>query len=290
MAFNDNAVFTASTGYVYIAPVGTAAPTPEQLADFDPDVFGAKSTKVTVSGNPTGGTFTLTAGSDTTAALKYDASAAAVQSALEKLKSVGTGGVAVSGSAKDGYVVSFIGENFGKDVKLTGSGDKLTGGTTPSVKVATTDSGDALGWEPIGHTGQDDLPEFGYDGGDTETKGSWQKKTLKEIVSEAPVDYVTVKALQFDSKTMELYYGKNASKTPGVFAIDDAGQSGVERAVMIVVVDGSFKIAFTAAKASIRRDESISLSTEDFSVLPLRATFVKHPGRHLFEWTAPAES
>ena len=102
------------------------------------------------------------------------------------------------------------------------------------------------------------------------------------------MDYVTVKALQFDEKTMELYYGKNASKTKGVCAIDDAGQSGVERAVMIVIVDGPFKIAFTAAKASVRRDESISLSTEDFSVLPLRATFVKHPGRHLFEWTAPA--
>ena len=288
MAFNDNAVFTASTGYVYVGPVGTAAPTPEQLADFDPDTFGAKSTKVTISGNPTGGTFTLTAGSATTAPLKHDSTAAAVQAALEKLPSVGSGGAAVSGSAKDGYTVSFIGENFGKDVKLTAKSDSLTGGTTPSVKVEATDGGTALGWEPIGHTGQDDLPEFGYDGGDTETKGSWQKKTLKEIVSEAPVDYVTVKALQFDEKTMELYYGKNASKTKGVFAIDDAGQSGVERAVMIVIVDGPFKIAFTAAKASVRRDESISLSTEDFSVLPIRATFVKHPGRHLFEWTAPA--
>ncbi|TRX43754.1 hypothetical protein [Corynebacterium guaraldiae] len=288
MAFNDNAVFTASTGYVYVGPVGTAAPTPEQLADFDPDTFGAKSSKVTISGNPTGGTFTLTAGSSTTTPLKHDATAAAVQAALEKLSGIGSGGVAVSGSAKDGYTVSFIGENFGKDVKLTAAGESLTGGTSPAVKVATADGGTALGWEPIGHTGQDDLPEFGYDGGDTETKGSWQKKTLKEIVSEAPVDYVTVKALQFDEKTMELYYGKNASKTKGVFAIDDAGQSGVERAVMIVIVDGPFKIAFTAAKASVRRDESISLSTEDFSVLPLRATFVKHPGRHLFEWTAPA--
>lgn len=290
MAFNDNAVFTASTGYVYIGPVGTAAPTPEQLADFDPDTFGAKSIKVTISGNPTGGTFTLSVGSDTTGPLKHDSTAAAVQAALEKLSGIGSGGVAVSGDAKNGYTVSFIGENFGKDVKLTAAGDSLTGGSTPSVKVEATDGGSILGWEPIGHTGQDDLPEFGYDGGDTETKGSWQKKTLKEIVSEAPVDYVTIKALQFDEKTMELYYGKNASKTPGVFAIDDAGQSGVERAVMIVIVDGPFKIAFTAAKASVRRDESISLSTEDFSVLPLRATFVKHPGRHLFEWTAPAES
>lgn len=53
--------------------------------------------------------------------------------------------------------------------------------------------------------------------------------------------------------------------------------------------DGDFRIAFSCAKATVGRDESISLATDDFATLPLRATFVKHPGRHLFEWTLPNE-
>ncbi|WP_298075252.1 phage tail protein [uncultured Corynebacterium sp.] len=274
MAFNDNAVFTASTGYIYLAPVGTAAPTPAQLKNFDPEAFGAHTYLL---GEVSGESFTLTVGSDNTEPLKKDASAAEVQAALEKLPSVGTGGALVKGlTLAQGYTVSFIGESFGKEVQLTAEG------------AAANEMDKPIGWEPVGHTGNEDLPEFGYDGGDSETKGSWQKKNLREVTTEAPVDYVTVKALQFDAETLELYYGKNASSVDGVFGVDNPASSGVERAVLIVLVDGQFKIGFSAAKASLRRDESIALATDDFATLPLRATFTKHPGRHLFEWTAPA--
>lgn len=275
MAFNDNAVFTASTGYVFLAPVGTAAPTPEQLADFDPESFGSHTYDLTVAPLP-GDTYTLTVEGQSTEPLKADASAAEIQAALGKLSTVGVGGALVAGRPGDGYTVSFIGDHFGKEVELTAEG--------ATVEVADK----PIGWSPIGHTGMEDLPEFGYDGGDSETKGSWQKKNLKEVTTETPVDYVTIKALQFDSETLELYYGKNASSIDNVFGVDAPSSSGVERAVLIVLVDGDFKIAFSSAKASVRRDESVALSAEDFSTLPLRATFIKHPGRHLFEWTTPA--
>ncbi|UBI10051.1 phage tail protein [Corynebacterium coyleae] len=274
MAFNDNAVFTASTGYVYTAPVGTAAPTPKQLKYFDPETFGAQTYTLKVTGsNP----YTLTVGSNTTTELKAEASPAEIQSALEKLAAVGTGGAVVSGtSAKEGVAVSFVGDNFGKELELKG-------GSGAGVTLLSK----ASGWEPIGHTNNDDLPEFGYDGGDSETRGSWQKKVLKTITTETPVDYVTIKALQFDTDTLEYYYGKNASKVDNIFGVDTANASDVERAVLIVLKDGIFSIAFSAAKAGLRRDESISLESDDFATLPLRATFVKHPGRHLFEWTLP---
>ncbi|UQV56385.1 phage tail protein [Corynebacterium pseudodiphtheriticum] len=277
--FNDSAVFTAAMGYVYTAPVGTPAPTPEQLKKFDADTFGLPEFSVRVTGT---GKFTLSSKSKTTEQLDAKASTAAeVQAALNKVVtdaqfvvSGGTGNFNVSVSAK-----GEVGANF-----LTGTG---VGGSAPTVAVSRTSEGAV--WDPIGHTGVDDLPEFGYEGGDTESKGTWQKKAFKEITTEAPVDYVTVKALQFDPATMELYYGKNASAEEGVFGVENPGQNTAERAVLIVMVDGEFKIGFSAAKASIRRDESISLSGEDFSTLPLRATFVKHPGRHLFEWTTPAK-
>lgn len=283
MAFNDNAVFTAATGYVYTAPVGTAAPTPEELKNFNPDTFGAARYTI---GSVTG-EFQLQVGSASTAMIPQSADAGTIQSELEKLDSVGTGNVVVA-KEDDGFAVSFIGELFGSDVKLEDANAPVDPETDGAPTVEVTRAAEARGWEPIGHTGEEDLPEFGYDGGDTETKGSWQKKSLKEITTESPVDYVTVKALQFDPKTLELYYGKNASKEANVFGVDNPAQGGVERAVLIVMVDGLFKISFSAAKASVRRDESISLSGEEFSTLPLRATFTKHPGRHLYEWTIPA--
>ena len=274
MAFNDNAVFTASTGFLYIADVGTAAPTPRQLTNFDPETFGAHQFTLKVAGTAD---YTLSVADATTDPIKPAASAAEVQAALQQLKGVGTGNVVVEGTdPKQGYTVSFVGDSFGKTVALEGgSGATVTEFAKP------------LGWAPIGHTSNEDLPEFGYDGGDSETKGSWQKKVLREITSEAPVDYITVNALQFDEQTFELYYGKNASKQANVFGVDAPGSEGVEKAILLVMRDGLFKIAFSAAKASVRREESISLESDDFAALPLRATFVKHPGRHLYEWTIP---
>lgn len=271
MAFNDNAVFTASTGYVYLGAPGTAAPTPAQLDAFDPDSFGAHSQKV----SPTGDTFTLTVGGDSTEPLANDSSAAQVQAALEQLTSVGVGNAMVRADGA-AFVVYFIGDLFGQEVALESADATVTVISKPA------------GWSPIGHTGNEDLPEFGYEGGDSEAKGSWQKKNLKEVVTESPVDYVTVKALQFDPETLELYYGKNASTVEGVFGVDNPASGSVERSVLIVIVDGSNKVAFSAAKASVRRDESITLATDEFSTLPLRATFIKHPGRHLFEWITQA--
>lgn len=272
MTFNDNAVFTASTGYVFLGEPGTAAPTPAQLKSFDPDTFGAGSQAF----QPASGPYTLEVDGDATPELAADAQATEVQAALESIPAVGSGGVVVSGTPSEGFTIYFIGENFGKEVEVSSS--------TAVVDEAVP----ASGWAPLGHTGNEDLPEFGYEGGDSEAKGSWQKKNLREVTTEAPVDYVTVKALQFDPATLELYYGKNASKVAGVFGVDSPASGTVDRAVLIVMVDGQFKIAFSAAKASVRRDESISLATDEFSTLPLRATFIKHPGRHLFEWITPA--
>lgn len=274
MAFNDNAVFTASTGYVYTAPVGTAAPTPRQLKYFDPETFGAHQFTLRVDGTAP---YTLTVDGDSTDPLEADASPNEVQAALERLASVGTANVVVAGtSTAEGVTVSFVGDRFGDTVEVEGADG-----------AAVTELSKPSGWDPIGHTNNDDLPEFGYDGGDSETRGSWQKKVLRTITTETPVDYVTVKAIQFDRDTLEFYYGKNASKAANVFGVDSPNSSDVERAILIVLKDGPFAIAFSAAKAGMRRDESIALENDDFASLPLRATFVKHPGRHLFEWTTP---
>lgn len=283
MALNDKAIFTAATGFIFKAPVGTAAPSREQVRDFDPDTFGAGSTKLTKTGKATGGTFKVTVGGQQTEDIAHDADAATVQAAVEKLSNVGAGNVVVT-SVADGFRVSFIGKLFGQSPEVSVEAN-LTGG---SSNITAGGKVDALGWEPIGHTSEEELPEFGFEGGETETKGTWQKKAMKEVVTETPVDYVTYKAHQFDTATLEMYYGKNVSKVDGVFGVDNPASQGIESAILIVIVDGDYRIGFTAAKASTRRDEAIALASDGFAVLPLRSTFIKHPGRNLFNWITPA--
>lgn len=188
MSFNDDAVFTAATGYVFTGPVGTEAPTPEELTTIDPETYGVDA-----------------------------------------------------------------------------------------------------GWVPLGHTSEEDLPEFGFEGGEKETRGTWQKKNFREVSTDTPVDYLLLRPQQFDSATLALYYGQNVATEPGVFGVDSSDSAAVERALLLLLIDGDARIGFTAPKASIRRDESIALATDSFGTLPLRATFMKETGKRLFDWILPHE-
>lgn len=105
---------------------------------------------VTISGAPTGGTFTLSFGGNTTSAIAYNASAAAVQAALEALASIGAGNVSVSGAAGGPYTVTFVGALANTNVaQLTATGS-LTGGSSPAVAVATTTAGGSAIDSPAG--------------------------------------------------------------------------------------------------------------------------------------------
>ncbi len=94
----------------------------------------------------TGGTFTLTVGTNTTTAIAYDALAAAVQSALAALASVGTGNVTVTGNAGGPYTVEFKGTKANTPfVAMTASGTSLVGAGA-SVAVAVVQAGGTT-WE-----------------------------------------------------------------------------------------------------------------------------------------------
>lgn len=95
---------------------------------------------ITITGTPTGGTYKLAFAEQATAALAYNANAAAIQAALIALPNVGTGNVEVTGTGP--YVVEFKGTLAGENVPLmTLHTNALTGGTTPSVTLAVTQEG-----------------------------------------------------------------------------------------------------------------------------------------------------
>jgi hypothetical protein len=61
---------------------------------------------VTLTNTPTGGTYTLTFGSQTTSALAHNASVSAVQTALAAMTNIGAGNVTVTGTPTS-YTVVF---------------------------------------------------------------------------------------------------------------------------------------------------------------------------------------
>ncbi len=100
---------------------------------------------VTITGSPTGGTFTLTYSGQTTAAIAYNATAATVKSALADLSNLHAEDITVTGSAGGPYVVTFGGgEVDGANVAPMTATGSLTGGTAPAVGVATTTAGDGV--------------------------------------------------------------------------------------------------------------------------------------------------
>lgn len=97
---------------------------------------------VTITGTPTGGTFTLTYSGQTTAPIAFNATAAQVEAALEALPNLDTDEVAVTGGPGPGtpWTVTFA-ANLGNVTQMTANGSGLTGGVTPAVAVTTTTPG-----------------------------------------------------------------------------------------------------------------------------------------------------
>ena len=101
--------------------------------------------EVSINGAPTGGTFTLTFDGETTGPIAFDATAAAIISALEALGNLNPGDVLVRGDALTGFEIEFAGILASVNVPLvTADGSGLTGGTSPTITTKTTTVGGYL--------------------------------------------------------------------------------------------------------------------------------------------------
>ncbi|MDE2100090.1 MAG: hypothetical protein KGL39_22740 [Patescibacteria group bacterium] len=109
---------------------------------------------LSITGTPTGGTFTITAvvngSTQTTAAIAYNATSAAVQSALAALTNIGSSNVAVTGTTLPSgtQTITFQGQLAGQTVTLTKT-DSLTGGTSPASAVTQTTAGSGPATIPV---------------------------------------------------------------------------------------------------------------------------------------------
>lgn len=100
---------------------------------------------LTITGTPTGGTFSLTYNGVTVAsAIAYNATGATLQTALEAF--FGVGNITATGAAGGPYTVTFKLAYGAMDAALLVLSDNsLTGGTTPSMNIVETTQGASTG-------------------------------------------------------------------------------------------------------------------------------------------------
>lgn len=130
--------FTGSIAYNATAATVQAAL--NALSSIDGGINAVQN--VTITGAPTGGTFTLTFGGQTTAGIAFGATNTAVKTALTALSSIGANNVTVTGPNGGPFVVTFVGALANApQATITASGASLTGGTSPGVTVASATTG-----------------------------------------------------------------------------------------------------------------------------------------------------
>jgi hypothetical protein len=98
---------------------------------------------IAITGTPTGGSFSVVFGGQSTV-IAYNAAAATVQSALQAMTSIGSGNLTCTGGPLPGTAVvcTFAGTKAtGKRDLMTAFSGGLTGGTTPTVTVSKTTNG-----------------------------------------------------------------------------------------------------------------------------------------------------
>ncbi len=166
------------------------------------------------------------------------------------------------------------------------TGRLLTGnvGTTKPTQSqidAYMNSGTALtGLTDIGHTNSE--TGFVNDGTEatSETRGSYQNRQLKVVVTEEATEFVTTESLQVtDPLVLAMYYG-GGTQTAGEFAVPQSS-APVEKAMLLIRRDGTKNVGEWFYKVAIQRNGPITYPTDSFALVPLKFTALKVTGQPL---------
>jgi hypothetical protein len=218
----------ARDGSVFIAPYSATGIT--SLTSGTP---ANEVQTVTITGTPTGGTFTLTFSGQTTAAITYNAIASAVQTALLTLNNLDTGDVTVTGGPGPGtpYVVTFGGNYASTDVPAMTATSSLTGGSSPNVGVSTTTPGAGIdlaalpsGWTDLGWVTSDGVTY----GRETEVSDVTSFGSVQPTRSDVTSDTITMSVVAQETSllTLGLYTGAD---TTALTADAVTGEFGISK-------------------------------------------------------------
>lgn len=150
----------------------------------------------------------------------------------------------------------------------------------PSSGALTTPSG----YTNFGHTSLDNDFSPTYDGGDTTTRGSRQNSLLRQTVATI-TEGLQVNAIQIDKDQLAYYYGTSTGTTEGKFEAPDT-RSPLEKAVIIIYVDGSRKVAEYHPRAAITSQGAIVNAADGWLEFPVKMTWLKQSGQPITVWLA----
>lgn len=133
-------------GYL-LKPLRSLGKSKMQVQKF---TFKNEKQQIAITGSPTGGTFTLTFGGQTTSAIPYNASKLQVQTALNALSSISgeEGEVECTGGPlpATAIVVEFKEELEETNLPQMTKATSFTGGTSPTMTITTTQQGQPAAW------------------------------------------------------------------------------------------------------------------------------------------------
>jgi len=129
------------------------------------------------------------------------------------------------------------------------------------------------GFDDLGNTDIDTSITFSQDDATSETRGSLQNEKIREIITQAAVEYFDVNSLQpKDSDVMSLYYG-GGTVTSGQFAAPrSTAITATEKSALLVFVDGTDVFPAYMPKVSIKRNGVMTFPKDNWVQVPLRAT------------------
>jgi hypothetical protein len=189
---------------------------------------GDERQSVTVDAS--GGTFKLSFEGAGTAQISFDASAAAVQAALEALKTVKAGNVDVSGGpgspgGATPYAVTFSGDFAGTNVaQLKANGSSLSGGAATAT-VATTDPVNNLTYLNVDHEPADGNDVIGVIGASDDGRYLYFG-AIGQLVAGAPKLATDVMGLYLWHEGTLSYIGKFAKYQYDMGGLFDGGFNG----------------------------------------------------------------
>lgn len=285
-------------GLIAVAPSSVALPT-ALTGGGTSDVQ-----TVTITGGPTGGTFTLTLAGQTTAAIAYNATAADAATAVAALSNVGAGNVTGSGGPLPGTAVTltFTG-SMGNVAEMTADGTGLTGGTTPTVAVATTTEGAPIellalpaGYDQLGYVTKDDGITFPRETENSDTT-SWGavEPTRRDIVSD--VRSASFTCQETNRSVLEMYENVDLSAVEADLATGEttfnatSSPSTTYRRMIFLSYDGAgddrIYIAKIMPRASVSEAGENTWSDQSELAYPMTVTAFQDPDagyavRHVF--------
>lgn len=232
---------TSGAELAWFGPTGTTAPVDSTTALASP---ANEVQTITITGTPTGGTFTLTYGGQTTSAIAFNATASAVQAALVALTSVGSGGVTVSGGPGPGtpYVATFGGLLAGMNLSNMTATGTFTGGTTPAIAVTETTPG-ASGFSSAGLISEDGITKAVKDTS-KDVRAYGLSAPIRKIVTAEEVSF-QVKFLETNKVSQSVYNRLPLAGTGtvvpsgGAFSVTDGTFRAQRYAFVCDCIDGA---------------------------------------------------